>query len=131
MKIKEIHYHHEYYIGDRQHDKFTVIASLEENDSFEETVEKLRQMASKSLLPNKYDVLDTVREKQLELLKLNQKIATETERWNEIANFMRTQGLNPEAKNFPFSPPALAPAVEAEIVDDEDNDDDDDGDDDY
>lgn len=123
MRITQISYQSETYVGDQIHDKFVLTALVWENDDPKQVLEELREFSAKVDIPNKYSVLREVQNAKFALEELNKKIETRTQQWNELAHFLQVQGINPDAPKFPLStalPPSL---VEAEVVDDDDEED--------
>jgi len=90
---------------------------VEEGDSIEEIVENLRERAklivgssAKELYDRKYDVQRAYRE-------LERKLENARKEWDATAEFLRAQGIKPDAPSMPqFTNLLSASKVEAETV---------------
>lgn len=100
----------------------TLIAIPDENESVADAFEKLRATARAAKLPNKWDVIDQIRKGKEALKELNERITQRTKTWEELAHFLRTQGINPDAPSVLLNLPSLPEQVTAIILDTEEED---------
>jgi hypothetical protein len=121
MKITHVEFSALFNLGDYNNEKLAFRVQLEDDDHVGDVVSALREKAiglsaGEGVARESYD---RIYQRQRELRELERKIVDATEQWNQVANFLRAQGLNPEAPNLP-SLPALAPGqpdeVDAELV---------------
>lgn len=121
MKTTHVEFSALFNLGDYNNEKLGFRVQLEEGDDIAQVVEELRDRAiglsaGEGVAKEMYE---RIYSRQRALKELERKIVDATEQWNQVANFLRAQGINPEAPNLP-SLPALAPGqpdeVEAELV---------------
>lgn len=128
MQIKKVSYSALVNLGDYQNERIGMVADLEEGDSPEQVIEALRER-TQPLKGASANALDTRRYKlQSEVRELERKLSDYQNRWNQAAEFLRAQGLKPDAPDFPPFGNLLnaAPEVDAEFVEDEYDEDEDD-----
>jgi hypothetical protein len=140
MKIKLIHAHFTVPTGSsggresRERIGFTI--EMGRYDTVDSVVEQLREKA-KSQCGEHYNIYYRQRCELIgEVRELENKLKTLRAEWDATADFLRTQGLNPQAPSMPQFERLLKAAagdiaVEAEVVEEDDDcyDDDDDDDD--
>lgn len=101
MKITTVHYSALINLGDYSNEKIGFTAQVGEDDSIEQTIEQLRQKVidhggiSASKLFDKMDRLKG------ELYELERKVKNATQKWDATAEFLRAQGIKPEASSMP------------------------------
>lgn len=101
MKIKSVEYSALFNLGDYNNEKISFTADVEEGESVEEVVEKLRNKAKECALPNSDDIRDYIFRSQGELRKLEQKLHKARKEWDATAQFLRTQGIKVDATDMP------------------------------
>lgn len=116
MKLKRIHYSAVMTIGNYNNERIGFTAELEEDDSIEDCIHKLREKARHNFLPHIDDLRSEIYERQRQLKELEKQIKNATETWNSTAEFLRAQGLKPEAPNMPQFTNLLPHKIEEETV---------------
>lgn len=122
MKTTHVEFSALFNLGDYNNEKLGFRCQLEEGDTVEAAVEHLRNKAVELSAGNgdAQRLYSSIYSEQRKLRDLETKVKAATEQWNQVANFLRAQGLNPDAPNLP-SLPALSPGkpdeVEVEIDD--------------
>ncbi|MGG6237212.1 hypothetical protein ACQ4N7_01125 [Nodosilinea sp. AN01ver1] len=121
MKTTHVEFSALFNLGDYSNEKIGFRVQLEEGDDIAQVVEHLRDKAV-SLSAGEgqaREFYNRLYSNQRELRELERKIAEATDQWNQVAQFLRTQGINPQAPNLP-SLPALTPGqpdeADAELV---------------
>lgn len=117
MRIDRVTYHYLANLGDYQNEKIELSAVLEEGETPEDAIAKLKEqtlaMAGKSYQRLEKDRWNLAQEvKQLE-----QKLKKAQEDWDAMAEFLRTQGLKPDAPNSPVFNNLLPSSQEVEVLD--------------
>jgi len=127
MHIKELHAHFLISIGDYSNERIGFTVKLEENETPEEIIPTLRDIAIKAVGPTNNDLYDKRRTMASECRVLELKLRELTEQWNATAEFLRAQGLKADAPTMPqFKNLLNSVIVESETVaefadDDDDN----------
>ena len=122
MKTTHVEFSALFNLGDYSNEKIGFRVQLEEGDEIEHVVGTLRARAISMSAGegNATNLYSHIYSQHRQLRELEKKVAEATEQWNQVANFLRAQGLNPDAPNLPTLP-ALAPGQpaeeEVEIVD--------------
>lgn len=122
MKIEKVQYRITDSMSNNVIEDITLIAIPDENESVADAFEKLRATARAAKLPNKWDVIDQIRKGKEALKELNERITQRTKTWEELAHFLRTQGINPDAPSVLLNLPSLPEQVTAIILDTEEED---------
>ncbi|EKV01628.1 hypothetical protein Lepto7375DRAFT_3801 [Leptolyngbya sp. PCC 7375] len=124
MKIKAVEYEACFNLGSYENEKIRLIATLDDDESFDDAVGLLRQRTLEMASPNATKVNEQIWKASSRLADLKAKIAAKTEQWNNMAEFLRTQGINAEAVDMPVfenllepSPEQVEQVEEAELVD--------------
>lgn len=121
MKITHVEFSALFSLGNYSNEKVGLRAALEEGDTVEDVIEKLRwQCVANSAGKGRAESLyGDIYASERALRELNEKITHATEQWNQVAEFLRAQGIKPDAPNLPAMP-TLAPGkpdeVDAEFV---------------
>ncbi|MBD1917433.1 MULTISPECIES: hypothetical protein [Cyanophyceae] len=116
MKTTHVEFSALFNLGDYNNEKIGFRCQLEEGDTVEAAVEHLRNKAIE-LSAGKgkaQDFYSNIWEEERKLRDLESKVKAATEQWNQVANFLRAQGLNPDAPNLPTLP-ALTPGQPDEV----------------
>ncbi|MBD1917183.1 MULTISPECIES: hypothetical protein [Cyanophyceae] len=118
MKITHVEYKALYNLGNYNNESIALRATVEEGETPDEVVEQLRQKAIALNAGSNGDADELYgriyRYKQ-SLESLENKIKTAAEQWNQTADFLKAQGLNPDApKLSPFN--SLLQPAEEEVL---------------
>jgi hypothetical protein len=135
MKIKTVQYLATLNLGNYQNERIGFVAKLDEGESPETVVEQLRQKVKDCALPNTDTLYSQIRERKEALDILEIKLSKARQQWDATAEFLRKQGIKPDAVDLPQFTQLLpqvqdeiSEVTEGEIDDDsEDEDDEDDG----
>jgi DNA repair ATPase RecN len=112
MKITEVRYHALFNLGNYENEKFELVARMEEGNTVEEVIEALKLKVHELA-----GVKDAYYEKQKlnrELKNIAEKIAKAQIQWEQIAEFLKAQGLRPDAPSFPAL--NLLPSAQEEVI---------------
>lgn len=129
MKITGIEYKALFNLGNYENETIGLRAKLEENETPEAATAKLRDRAVSMAHPNVQKSLDQRRELLSEIKNLELKLEKKQQEWNEVADFLKAQGIKPDVASFPAFNKLLSPAVEVVEIEEipfEEGDDDDD-----
>lgn len=117
-------------LGDYSNERIGMIANLESGESPEEVIQQLKKRVTALCGPRFEKLRDQRWQLESEIDQLERKLRNYESQWNQAAEFLRAQGIKPDAPKFPqFTNllPAIAEEqssiVEAEY-DDEDEEDD-------
>lgn len=117
MKIKTVEYSALINLGNYSNEKIGFTAEIHEGETVEQVVEALRQKVRENGGTNAEDLYKTLYRGRTELRELEQKIAKARQHWEATAEFLKAQGLRPDAPPMPiFS--NLLPEVKEEQVHD-------------
>jgi len=128
MKLKELHAHFLISIGEYCNERIGFVVRLDDEDKAEEIVAKLREKARSIVGPDR-DTLYAKRNRlQGDCNALEAKLKRLVEEWNKTADFLRAQGIKPEAPSMPNFGNLLAAAdrIESENIAEFEEEDDDD-----
>lgn len=113
MKIKTVHYLVTVNLGNYSNEKIGFSAELEDSESPESAIEALRQKALDCALPNTTEIYREIENRRRALASLNLKLDKAKQQWELTAEFLRKQGIKPDAVDMPqFT--NLLPQVEDE-----------------
>ncbi|TAF07758.1 MAG: hypothetical protein EAZ77_08595 [Nostocales cyanobacterium] len=122
MRIKQVEarFEHRIYNTSSEEIKFTVEVTDDEDIDIEKVFDVLRLKSQKCLGKNYDDHVEQRYRLRQDVRALEAKLAEAQTAWNETAEFLRKQGLNPDAPSFPLRPLlASADVAEAEFDDDD------------
>ena len=128
MKIKLVHAHFLISIGDYSNERVGFTVELEENDTVTSVVDDLRQQAITAVGPKSEELYNQNRRLRSENRELEERMNKLRLEWEATAEFLRTQGIKPEAPSMPQFQRLLNAAkpesqsVTAEIVEETDPD---------
>lgn len=129
MKIIRVAYSALFSLSNYNNERINLVANLQDGESPEEVIEKLKEKVWQAGGENAKEIYEAIRERQYALREIEEKLSKATERWNATADFLRKQGIKPDAPHLP-SFENLLPHVEEEVIqgeiDDDDEEDDDD-----
>lgn len=133
MEITKVGYSALLNLGNYRNEKISFIAKVDENESPEQVVEKLRERVKAVGGKNADDMYYELREGTKQLAELDRKIAKATSEWNAVSEFLRKQGIKPDAVDMPKFNHLLPEVKEesTEVIDGEIEDEDEDEDDSY
>ncbi|MEM9806424.1 MAG: hypothetical protein AAF959_14200 [Cyanobacteria bacterium P01_D01_bin.56] len=101
MKIKAVQYEACFNLGSYENEKIRLIATIDGNESLDDVIKFLRQQTLEMASPNATKINHQIWQASSRLADLNAKIANKTDQWNNMAEFLRTQGINAEAVDMP------------------------------
>lgn len=116
MYIEKIHYCLKADLRDGASEQITLVGVPAEDESISDCIERIRAIAQESKLPNKWQVVEEIRRGKETLEKLNQIYTERQKQWEELAHFLRTQGINPDIPSAPLALVKVAQLVQGEIV---------------
>lgn len=115
VKITRIGYSALINLGNYNNERIELHAQIDESETVPEVVEALRQKIREVGGRNADEMYNTLERGKRQLASLEQKIALATEKWNATAEFLRRQGIKPDANDMPqFT--NLLPSVSEELV---------------
>lgn len=127
MKIKTIHAHFLISSGDYCNERIGFSVELEADETVESVVAELRAKAIEAIGKKAREIYDEKWEAQKELREITKRLHQARDEWNKTADFLRAQGIKPDASPMPqFSFSNLLTgrveeeSVTAEMVDEED-----------
>jgi dephospho-CoA kinase len=101
MQIKTIHYSALLNLGDYSNEKIGFTAQIDDGETVEQVIETLRQKVKENGGVNADKLYSTMAKGRHELAKLEDRINKATAEWNALAEFLRTQGIKPDAIDMP------------------------------
>ena len=101
MKITTIHYSALLNLGNYSNEKIGFTAQIKEDESIEQVIEQLREKVNQNGGVNAEELYTTMSQGRRQLADLERKIKKATDEWNATAEFLRTQGIKPEAVDMP------------------------------
>ncbi|MEH1849278.1 MAG: hypothetical protein V7L25_30990 [Nostoc sp.] len=117
MKIKQIHAHFLISIGDYSNERIGFTVELDDEETVEQVIKSLRAEAIKAVGPKANELYDARSILQREYYALEKKIAKARDDWDATAEFLKTQGIKPDASPMPqFNNLLAAVKVEEESV---------------
>lgn len=131
MEIIKVGYSALLNLGNYRNEKISFIAKVNEGETPEQVVEQLRERVKAVGGRNADELYSEMRDGARQLAELERKIAKATSEWNAVSEFLRKQGIKPDAVDMPkFN--HLLPEVKSEStevidgeIEDEDEEDDD------
>ncbi|MEH2128322.1 hypothetical protein [Nostoc sp.] len=101
MKIKLVHAHFLISIGDYSNERIGFTVELEAGETVTSVVEDLRQQAITAVGPKSEELYNQNRKLRSENRELEQKMNKLRSEWEATAEFLRAQGIKPEAPSMP------------------------------
>ena len=119
MKITLVHFSALVNTGNYENEKVGLDAQMEDGDTVEQVVEALKDKVFAQL--DRTDKLQARRELLWEIRELEDKVAGARANWEKTAEFLRAQGIRPDAPEMPI--PGLkrltaTEEVRVEVMDD-------------
>jgi predicted nuclease with TOPRIM domain len=124
MKIKLVHAHFLISIGDYSNERVGFTAQLEEGEKVSDVVATLRQQAVEAVGHKAKELYEQKWQLEKDCQRLESKLNQLRSEWDSTAEFLRAQGIKPEAPSMPQFNRLIAAAkveeesVTAEIVED-------------
>ncbi|MGG6296292.1 hypothetical protein ACQ4M4_18030 [Leptolyngbya sp. AN02str] len=120
MKITKVYYSRLANLGNYSNERISMRADLDEGDSPEEVIEHLRGRVVPLCGENAQE-LDTKRYRLQDMVsELKRKLEDYQQKWDQAAEFLRAQGIKPDAPNFPQFTNLLPSATEdSRVIDGE------------
>lgn len=117
MKIDRVTYHYLVNLGDYQNERIELSAVLEEGESPEEAISKLKEQVL-AIAGEKWQTLEDQRyELAKQVRDLEKKLKKAQADWDAMAEFLRTQGIKPDAPTSPVFTNLLPSSQEVEVLD--------------
>lgn len=118
MKITKVSYSALANLGNYQNERIGMTAVLDDGESPEAAVEELRKRVTPLCNENLDKLQHQIWNYKDQIQDIERKLRDYELRWNEAAEFLRAQGIKPDAPNFPqFT--NLLPAVSETVVEGE------------
>lgn len=114
MIVKQLHAHFLVTLGNYNNERIGFTVTLEEGESAQEVVSQLREKAKEIIgetAENAYERRDKL---LAECNRLERKLKSLTDEWNSLAEFLRAQGIKPEAPSMPILTNLLSAAKEVQ-----------------
>lgn len=116
MTIIQVKYEVLISLGNYNNERIGLVKQVSPDDDIEAVVQELRELAKKCGLPELSELYDEYYNRQEAVKELNKKIQEKTAEWEQIAEFLRAQGLRPDAPQMPKALKALSASVEIEEI---------------
>lgn len=113
MQIKTVHYSALLNLGNYSNEKIGFTAQISDDETVEDVIEQLREKVKQNGGTNAEELYQTMYRGRRELAELERKIKKASDDWNATAEFLRAQGIKPEATNMPLFT-NLLPEVQSE-----------------
>lgn len=101
MQYRIIHYSALLNLGNYNNERIGFTVRVDEEESPEEVIDALRQKVREVGGKNAEEIYRALAKGERELRVLNKQIEKAAESWNRTAEFLRAQGLKPEAPTMP------------------------------
>lgn len=101
MQIKTVHYSALINLGNYNNERIGFTAEVGEGESIEGAIAALKEKVATNATLNADKVRSALYKGQEELSDLERKIKRASEEWNAIAEFLRAQGIKPDAVDMP------------------------------
>jgi superfamily II DNA or RNA helicase len=117
MKINQVHAHFLISIGNYSNERIGFSATLEEGETEEEVVARLRKKAVEIVGAPAEDLYNRKWKAEQECRAVETRMARLTKEWDAMTEFLKAQGINPDAPPMPqFNNLLNAAKVEEETV---------------
>ncbi|MHC5675350.1 hypothetical protein [Nostoc sp.] len=101
MKIKLVHAYFLISLGDYSNERIGFTVELEAEETIESVVSQLRQQAIAAIGPKSEELYDRNRRLRVENRELQERNSKFRSEWDATAEFLRAQGIKPEAPSMP------------------------------
>ena len=118
MKITLVHFSALVNTGNYENEKVGLDAQPEDGETVEQVVEALKDLVFAQL--NQTDKLQARRELLWEIRELEDKVAEARANWEKTAEFLRAQGIRPDAPDMPIpgmKQLTVTKSVQVEVLD--------------
>ena len=113
MKITKVTYRALFNLGNYENETIEFETRLEENETPEEAIARLRDRAVACAGSNVEENESKRRKLQVEVAGLERKMKETQKQWVEITDFLKAQGIKTDPVSFPSFSKLLKPAVES------------------
>ena len=111
MRIIKVSYSALANLGDYQNERVGMTAHLEEGESPEDAIKALKDRVTPLCGPRLQDLRNQQYQLERRVSELKDQLVDYERRWNDAAEFLRTQGIKPDAPNFPQFTNLLTPSI--------------------
>lgn len=101
MLIKTVHYSALLNLGNYSNEKIGFTAELAEGETVEEVIEALRQKVKDNGGVNAEELYSSIYQGKTELKEIEKKINKARSEWDAVSEFLKTQGIKPDAAAMP------------------------------
>lgn len=101
MLIKTVHYSALLNLGNYTNEKIGFTAEIKEDESVEQVIEALRQKVRENGGENAEELYNNLYRGKQELREIENKINKARAEWDAVAEFLKTQGIKPDAAAMP------------------------------
>lgn len=116
MKIKTVEYSALINLGNYNNERIGFTAQLEEGETVEEVIDKLRQMVKENGGVDADQLYNRIYDGKQKLKALEEKTLKARQAWEQTAEFLKAQGLRPDAPSMPMFSNLLPEAKEERVV---------------
>ena len=119
MKITTLTYSYLGNLGDYQNERVEATVEVPENATPESVLQELKEWVHSQTHSQKkyFEALDKYLQQKDQLKRIESRLNKAKEKWNQTAEFLRAQGIKPDAPDFPIPMlPALPQAQQVEEV---------------
>lgn len=116
MTIIQVKYEVLISLGNYNNERIGLVKQVNPKDDIQAVVQELRELAKECGLPQLSKLYDEYYTRQEAVRVLNKQIEEKTAQWEQIAEFLRAQGIRPDAPQMPKALKALSASVELEEV---------------
>ncbi|GET40475.1 hypothetical protein [Microseira wollei] len=114
MTIPKVHYSARIFLGNSSSECLGFAKDINPDDDIKLVIEELRALVKSCGLPKFDELLEKYSNLKSEIETLERKLEAKTADWNAMAEFLRTQGIKPDATNMPQFSKLLSPVIEEE-----------------
>jgi hypothetical protein len=101
MQFTKVSYSGCFNLGDYQNEKIHLEVQINEDENPETIIEELRGRVRKMATPNVQDLFEQGRTVERRINELRRKCQQWENRWQSTVDFLKTQGINPNAPDMP------------------------------
>lgn len=123
MNIKQIHAHFLISTGNYCNERIGFTVELDEGEAPETVVQTLREKAIALVGQSAQDHYHEIYRTEQELREVKTKLAKYRDEWNSMAEFLKAQGIKPDAQPMPKFSNLLKPVEHEAVIDGEIEDD--------
>ena len=101
MQIKQVHAHFLISIGNYSNERIGFTVDLEEGESLEEIVSQLRNKAIEIVGESAEDLYNKKWQAERSYQEVENRVNRLRKEWDDTAEFLKAQGINPQAPSMP------------------------------